>query len=254
MKNKYRLSFSLFFAAALLFVSNNCIAQIKHDDKPVNLKVLPKNISDKELHKIMDSFTYALGVHCNYCHGNPKEESTKRTDFAADTNSNKQISRIMMKMVSNINNNLLKDAREINSDVGKVECATCHRGSPNIDKIEDLLFESYHKNGLDAAMNTYSNLKQKYYGSFTFDFRDNALLSFASKILEAGKNDDATKVVTKDIELFPESTSAYSFLGNIYMKNGNNDMAIKNFEKAVQLEPRNRFANQMLRRLKNSEK
>ena len=254
MKNKYRFSFPVFLAAALLFFSNNCAAQMEYDDKPVNLKVLPKNISDKELHKIMDSFTYALGVHCNYCHGDSKEESTKRTDFAADKNPNKQISRVMMKMVDGINNNLLSDARVINSDVGKVECVTCHRGSSNIDKLEDVLFESYHKDGLDTAINTYSNLKQKYYGSFTYDFRDHALLSFASKILEAGKTDDAIKVVTKDIELFPESTSAYAFLGNIYMKNGNNELAIKNFEKALLLDPENRFAKGMLRKLKDSEK
>ena len=254
MKNKYRVPSSVVLAAAFLFVSGNCAAQKAHDDKAVNLKVLPKDISDKELHKIMDSFTYALGEHCNYCHGNPKDESTKRTDFAADVNPNKDIARVMMKMVGNINNNLLKDARAINSHIGKIECVTCHRGSAHIDKLEDVLFESYKKDGLDSAMKKYGDLKQQYYGGFTFDFRDHTLLSFASKVIEDGKTDDAIKITNKAVELFPESTSAYSFLGNIYMKGGNNELAIKNFEKAVQLDPRNRFANEMLRRLKNSEK
>lgn len=254
MNNKYIVPQFVLIAISLLYVSGNCFAQHEHDDKPVNLKVLPKDISDKELHKIMDSFTYALGEHCNFCHGNPKDQSTKKTDFAADVNPNKDIARDMMKMVGNINNNLLKGARALNPDISKIECVTCHRGSAHIDKLEDVLFETYTKDGLDTAMKKYDDLKQQYYGSFTFDFRDHTLLSLASKVFDAGKSDDALKIANKAVELFPASASAFTFVGNIYMKNGNNEQAIKNFEKAVQLEPRNRFANEMLRRLKEFNK
>ena len=39
-----------------------------------NLKVLPKNISSKELQSIMaDDFEDGLGVSCGFCHANAKD-------------------------------------------------------------------------------------------------------------------------------------------------------------------------------------
>jgi tetratricopeptide (TPR) repeat protein len=202
----------------------------------------------------MQSFSSALGVHCNYCHDDSKGSDFRDIDFASDSKPTKKAAQVMLTMVESINGNNLKDAQKFKADIGTVQCVTCHRGSANIDMLEDILFSTYKKGGYDATLKKYEELRQKYYGGFTYDFRDHTLLSLATKINDSGNIDDAVKVVNKDIELFPESSSPLVFLGNIYMKSGNNEEAEKYLKRALIIDPNNRFVDDMLKRLKNSEK
>ena len=48
-----------------------------------NLKVLPKNISKDSLDYLMEGYTSALSVKCNYCHASQKDNPSK-LDFASD--------------------------------------------------------------------------------------------------------------------------------------------------------------------------
>jgi tetratricopeptide (TPR) repeat protein len=237
---------TVFFA--LFFI--NCAVSAQQE-KPVNLKVFPKDIDGQELRRIMQSFTGALGVKCGYCH---EESAPGKMDFASDRKKTKEVARVMLKMVDDINNINLANARKIDSDLNKVECITCHRGSHNIDLLEDLLFETYQKKGLDATLAKYGDLKKKYYGGFTYDFRDHSLLSLASKISASGKAGDALTVINKAVELFPESPAPLIFLADTYMKSGKNDLASQSLHKAIAIDPENRFANEMLNKLENPDK
>src|ERR1700755_3165956 len=82
------------------------------DKKPkeeafVNLKVLPKDISSKDLQKIMvDDFEDGLGVSCNFCHS--ADKNTGKFDFAADGKPEKEIARSMMRMTIGINKKYFK--------------------------------------------------------------------------------------------------------------------------------------------------
>ncbi len=246
--------FAIIISTIFLLINVPSNAQSPWSKKPMNLKVLPQDISSDQLKEIMEAFTGALGVRCDYCHDNSKGSKFSDIDFPSDAKPTKKIARVMMKMVESINENNLKDARAFKPDLNKVQCITCHRGSPHIDMLEDVLFETYKKDGLDAAMKKYDELRQKYYGGFTYDFRDHSLLSLASKINDSGSFDDAVKVINKDIELFPQSATPLIFLGSTYMKKGNNEEAEKNLEKAIKIDPNNHFAADMLKRLQNPEK
>jgi hypothetical protein len=87
-----------------------------------NLKVLSKNISKDELTIIMKEFKTALGVKCNFCHSELKDNPGK-LDFASDDNKHKNIARDMMKMTNRINRKFFKDNKE-----GAISCITCHNG------------------------------------------------------------------------------------------------------------------------------
>jgi tetratricopeptide (TPR) repeat protein len=241
----------IFVLTIIFFINNESKAQQQWKEKPKNLKVLPENINGEELRVIMQGFTGALSVKCNYCHEDSKGPDFGPMDYSSDVKKEKQVARTMISMVNTINTNLLKISRGIESDIGEVSCVTCHRGAAHIDMLEDVLFGIYKRNGLDAAFNRYNELRKRYYGSYTYDFRDHALLSFSSKVSEAGNADDALAIVLKNCELFPESSVSYSFLGDFYVKKSDNDKAIKSFEKALQLDPNNRFANSQLKKLKN---
>jgi hypothetical protein len=96
-----------------------------------NLKVLPQNISDKALDKIMEDFEKDLGVKCDFCHVPVKGDSSK-LDFASDDKPEKEISREMMRMTIDINNKYFQAKNAMIGDsLLAVTCNTCHKGDPH---------------------------------------------------------------------------------------------------------------------------
>jgi hypothetical protein len=95
-----------------------------------NLKVLPKNVSSKELSRIMvDDFTDGLGVSCSFCHKEDKD--SHKLDYASDENPEKQIARQMMRMAVRINRHYFKTGHAaIGDSTLIVTCYTCHKGTP----------------------------------------------------------------------------------------------------------------------------
>jgi hypothetical protein len=96
--------------------------------KPVNLKILPKDISSDDLIKIMRGFAGSLGVKCEQCH--VRNPQTHHMDFASDAKDDKQIARIMMKMSRDINENFTSQVKDPDAmpEDKHVSCGTCHRG------------------------------------------------------------------------------------------------------------------------------
>ena len=103
----------------------------KHDDeKAQNLKILPKDISEKELHDIMKGYSISLGVRCNFCHVAQQVEGQEhpKFDFASDDKQEKKIARDMMLMVNAINNNYIGKMIGGDHTLEQVTCVTCHMG------------------------------------------------------------------------------------------------------------------------------
>src|SRR4029453_19661279 len=72
------------------------------EPKYKNLKVLPKDISSKDLSRIMiDDFEDGLGVSCGFCHS--EEKNSHRLDYASDEKNRKRIARLMIQMTMGIN-------------------------------------------------------------------------------------------------------------------------------------------------------
>jgi hypothetical protein len=93
-----------------------------------NLKVLPKDISDVKLDSIMESYNFALGVKCNFCHV-PVKDITDSLDYASDTDPMKENARDMMRMTIDINKkHFYFDKNERPEYLNTVTCKTCHRG------------------------------------------------------------------------------------------------------------------------------
>lgn len=102
----------------------------KQDPVYTNLKVLPKNISSKDLQGLMvDDFQDGLGVTCGFCHANAKDGHG--LDFASDEKPEKQIAREMMRITMGINKKYFKVKHPaLGSNAMVINCETCHRGVP----------------------------------------------------------------------------------------------------------------------------
>lgn len=53
-----------------------------------------------------------------------------------------------------------------------------------------------------------------------------------------------------NVEAYPESFNVYDSLGEAYMVNSDKELAIKNYQKSVDLNPQNTYGLDMLKRLK----
>jgi hypothetical protein len=95
--------------------------------EPHNLKVLPASTTTAQILPIMRNFAAALGTNCGYCHvwtaaGDPSN------DYAADTKQPKLVARVMMQMVSEVNQKLAASIKKPADQLTTVGCMTCHRG------------------------------------------------------------------------------------------------------------------------------
>lgn len=80
-----------------------------------------KNTPAGRLLAVMEmGFARSLGVDCTHCHVPDKWEVEDKTQ--------KQTARDMSAMVSMINRDLLKNIKNLKSEMPLVNCTTCHRG------------------------------------------------------------------------------------------------------------------------------
>jgi hypothetical protein len=99
--------------------------------RPTNLQVLPKDISNEDLIKLMHGYSADLGVHCTFCHA--VNEQTHHPDFASDAKPEKASARTMIVMTREINAKYLPqihgtDIADAPAEMKIVTCGTCHRG------------------------------------------------------------------------------------------------------------------------------
>ena len=131
MKRQKQISVVLSMAALVVFgvAGISAVAPVK--DVPggyVNLKVLPRNISSRDLQGIMaDDFEDGLGVSCGFCHAANK--GGRGLDFASDAKPEKEIARAMMRMTLRVNKRFFKVRHPLlGSSALTVTCVTCHKG------------------------------------------------------------------------------------------------------------------------------
>ena len=126
--SKKALIASMAFAA--LAGAQSFVQKERHkDEKPQNLKVLPKDISEEELHNVMRNYSRVLGVRCNYCHESQPVEGQERPkfDFASDKKHEKEIAREMIQMTADINSKYLGKIGD--GRLEQITCVTCHHGA-----------------------------------------------------------------------------------------------------------------------------
>jgi hypothetical protein len=101
---------------------------------PANLKALPRELTGKQVHDIMESWSRDLGVRCVACHANlPDGKSSGNPPalaFADDSKPMKDIARLMYTMTEQINGKFIA---KVEGSGMPVTCGTCHRGNISPD-------------------------------------------------------------------------------------------------------------------------
>jgi tetratricopeptide (TPR) repeat protein len=230
----------LILSVVLLALSAGATAQIP--DKFTNLQVLPKDTSKADLVSIMRNYAGDLGVRCGFCHAGGDPNTLQGVNFASDDNEKKKTARLMMRMMQSINQDHLSKL----ASKPQVTCMTCHRRNSDPRTIDAVLAESINKDGPGAAVALYRKLKTENYGNGKYDFSDIPLNQLGESLLDSDKPKEATAVLELDAELNPDSAWGRYLLGVAHSTDGDKEKARVDFQKALQLNPKNSMAKKRL--------
>ncbi len=114
--------------------------------------------------------------------------------------------------------------------------------------ISQTLSATIAASGVDAAVQQYHELKAA--GSATYNFDETELNTLGYEMLHARRLKEAIRIFQLNVEAYPQSSNAYDSLGEAYMNDGDKERAIFNYEKSLELNPKNGNGAGMLRKLK----
>ncbi len=226
-------------------------AAAQFPDKFTNLKVLPKNISKRELESTMRGFTFALGVRCDHCHVE-KKAPEKGLYFPADDKDAKKTARVMLQMVAAVNHDYISKVIKAPPDTPaiQVQCVTCHHGLTQPQPLNAVLAESLEKDGLEKTIALYHELRGKYYGGGQYDFGETSLNQLTESLLANKKNGDALAIMELNFDAnHPDSVWSYHMLAMTHQANGQIDKAIGDYRKVLELHPDDMWAKQQIETL-----
>jgi hypothetical protein len=113
--------------------------------------------------------------------------------------------------------------------------------------IAETLSATITSRGIDAAAKQYHDLKAAEPSTYNFDEAE--LNNLGYELIRANKLKAAIRVLQLNVEAYPQSANVYDSLGEAYMDDGNKALAIVNYQKSLQLNPKNRGALVMLQKL-----
>ena len=119
---------AFFVTLAFVVMITISLAFTRKDPGYKNLKILPQDITERQMDSVMHHFENSLGVKCGFCH--VRNNDTREWDYASDDKKHKLVAREMMTMMDSINDryfDLTGAKRDLNTQL-MVTCFTCHHG------------------------------------------------------------------------------------------------------------------------------
>jgi CubicO group peptidase (beta-lactamase class C family) len=102
------------------------------------------------------------------------------------------------------------------------------------------------KRGFENAGAVAAELKAK---DAKFDLREGDLNGWGYRLVEDGKVKEAIEIFKLNVSLYPESANTYDSLAEAYETAGDKALAIKNYRRSLELDPKNSHAEQQLKKL-----
>ena len=203
-------------------------------DNPKNLQVLPEDTDPGTLRNTMRSFAMGLGLRCTSCHMGEEGQDLSTYDFASDEKALKKKARGMLKMINEINNTHLA---QYGDERVRVQCITCHRGVSKPRQIGDELALAAVDGGADGLRSRYAELRERYYGSHSYDFTEFTISEVARSRAIAGNMDEAAALLDQMLEDNPESFSGHFIYGELMRNTGDAAGALTHFKQALEIKP-----------------
>ena len=117
--------------------------------------------------------------------------------------------------------------------------------------IAETLYKTAIEKNAGAAVAEYRKLKTE--NAIMYDFSEGELNTLGYQLLGMKRTKDAIEIFKLNVEMFPTSANPYDSLGEAYLADGQKDLALANYKKAVELDPTNANAALIVKRLEGKE-
>jgi hypothetical protein len=172
-------------------------------------------------------------VSCDYCHA-PRGTEPRVT---ANGKPRLEVGREMIAMTASLNTNVQTATGKTAREAAAVTCATCHRGVAIPRPLADILIVTGVREGADAAVKQYRELRAQYFGRGSYDFGEETLLSVARRLANA-RPEVAIPLADLNMEFFPKSVN--SLVQKAIAQGGRDDEgAVVTLKKALEIDPEN---------------
>lgn len=200
----------------------------------------------------MATIAQGLGVQCQYCHSGPRAARGPETQPVAPAQppSKLEIARAMIAMTRDLNAKIQAATGKPPSDATQVTCATCHRGVPMPGQLSDIIAKTAFDKGPDAAIAQYRELRDRFYGGASYDFREDSLIDAGLKLIRV-KPPLAIPILQLNLEFYPKSVRTYAQIAFAYTRSLDDESAMAALQKALEIEPENGTIRGQLEQLKS---
>jgi uncharacterized membrane protein len=113
--------------------------------------------------------------------------------------------------------------------------------------IAETLSATIGSSGIDRAVQQYHELETA--APATYNFDEDELNALGYQLIRTKNFKGAVRILQLNVEAYPQSSNAYDSLGEAYMDNGNKPLAITNYRKSLELNPKNKNGAVMLQKL-----
>jgi uncharacterized membrane protein len=113
--------------------------------------------------------------------------------------------------------------------------------------IAETLSATIASSSIDQAVQQYHELKTA--APAIYNFEEEELNALGYRLIRTKKLREAVRILQLNVEAYPRSSNVYDSLGEAYMDDGNKPLAIANYRKSLELNPKNRGAVLWLQKL-----
>jgi len=127
--------------------------------------------------------------------------------------------------------------------------ANADRITKGIKLLAQVLARTIDEKGITDAMEAFHRGKQGGPGTYYID--EGEINTLGYRLIGSQRIEEAIEIFKINVEEFPESWNVYDSLGEAYMVQGKNDLAIEYYEKSIELNPNNQNGIDILKSLKS---
>ena len=118
---------------------------------------------------------------------------------------------------------------------------------PPVRDIAELMYPTVMEKDVQAAITQYRDLKANQKDAY--DFGPMQLNGLGYRLLQMKRVRDAIEIFKLNVEMYPQNANVYDSLGEAYLESGDKSLAIQNYKKSLELNPRNENAVEKLKKL-----